>query len=344
MNMIWFDLDNSPHVPIFRLILQELQKKDQKFIITARDFAQTIGLLNFWGIDHIAVGRHGGKNKLNKVINLFHRSKQLRDIVKSKNITLAVSHGSRTQVLTSFSMGIDSIVMLDYEYTESRIFNTCATYLLIPSLIPDQRLREAGFNMKKVIRYHGFKEELYLNDFIPNPGFRKTLGISDESILVTLRPPSTVGNYHDNRSETYFKECIKYFSNKKNVICLIINRLTDDKNLLLSQSENKSNIKFLDKAVDGLQLIWNSDIVVSGGGTMNRESALLNVPTYSIFTGRRPYLDEYLQERKKLTFINKIEDIENIPVKKRNISVNEISFGNKVVDEVAGLIMEKTTP
>ncbi len=336
--MIWFDLDNSPHVPLFRPVFAELTKRSVPFLVTARDFAQTKSLLELWNIEATIIGHHGGKNKIKKVLNLFQRSQELIHFASGKKISLAVSHGSRTQVVAARLLGIPSVLMLDYEYTERRIFNTLATTLLMPALIPDERLKEAGFNLKKVIRYDGFKEELYLSDFIPDPTFRKSLKIEEEKILITLRPPAVSGNYHDEASESLYLKCLEYFSSFENVHCLVVRRTSSD--TLPHSLDGRKNISFLSQAVDGLQLIWNSDIVLSGGGTMNRESALLGVPTYSIFTGKRPYLDEYLSERKKLHFITSTNEIENIPMVKRSIPNHYKAENTMLTSTVTNLLIE----
>ena len=112
--MIWFDLDNSPHVPLFRPILKELGQRDCAVEVTARDFAQTSSLLKFWEIPHTLIGKHAGKNKIKKLLNVITRSCQLLDYIKGKEISLAVSHGSRTQVMAAWRAGIPSVVMMDY--------------------------------------------------------------------------------------------------------------------------------------------------------------------------------------------------------------------------------------
>ncbi len=278
---IWFDLDNLPHVSLFRPIFKELETRNIKYIVTARDFNHTVEQLIYWNIDHTAIGCHGGKNKLKKILNLFKRSYQLKRYIKNfDNIGLAVSHGSRTQILTAKKMGIKSIVMMDYEYTETKIFNYFSTYMLIPKFIPDHRLSSVGINLKKVIRYNGFKEQIYLNNFKPDNNFRDQINISDEAILIVIRPPALAGNYHNPKSEQLLISGLKYFSNNEDTICLILSRTKEDRELILSKiTVNHDNIRFLDKPVDGLQLLYAADIAISGGGTMNRESALLGTKT-----------------------------------------------------------------
>lgn len=334
--MIWFDLDNSPHVPLYAPVIKELEKRGMEYIITARDFAQTLALCDMQKLEYTAVGKHGGKGKFAKVFNLIERSRQLKNEIAGKKIHAAVSHGSRTQVITSKRLKIPSILMLDYEYTENKIFNIFADYILMPVYIPDEVLDRTGFNLKKVIRYNGFKEELYLNDFVPDYNFREKIGVSSEDLLIVIRPPSLVGNYSKKESETLFVEAIKFIL-KANAKCLIIKRTKEDYELISGIIKGNENVKFLDKVVDGLQLIYAADIFLSGGGTMNRESALLGTKTYSIFKGRKPYLDEFLESDGKMNFINDIEDLKKIEIKK--YEKPQVSFKNDLVKEVTDIIM-----
>ena len=315
---IWIDLDNSPHVPLFRPIIRELNARNIETVITARDYAQTKKLLDLWEIPHSLIGTHGGKNKLKKVMNLLVRANQLRNHVRDGSIDLAVSHGSRTQVVAARLLSIPSLLMLDYEYTETMIFNLLSSHFLIPEYIPDSRLREAGIDTGKVLRYPGFKEQLYLNDFVPDPGFRSELGVGAERILVTIRPPAMEGNYHDPLSDSILLEILRRAAGDERIHPLIVSRTGKDREFL--EEHFGGRIHFLEKAVDGLQLIWNSDLFISGGGSMNRESALLGVPTYSIFTGRKPYLDEYLSEQGRLGFIDTMDKIDLLQLAKREIT------------------------
>lgn len=338
--MIWFDLDNSPHVPLFIPVFGELKSRAIPFEISARDFAQTLQLLKLWNIPHTPIGKHGGKNKIMKVLNLLQRAGELKKFARSRGFKLAVSHGSRTQLVAAKKLDIPSVLMLDYEYTESKIFNHYATWLLMPEFIPDKRLKNAGFNLDKLIRYNGFKEELYLHSFKPEKDFRKTIGAQEESILVVIRPPGMMGNYHNSRSEGLLVEAINHFASAANTDLLIVSRSQKDKDFINTTVKSKGNVRFLEKPVDGIQLVYVADYVLSGGGTMNREAALVGAKTYSIFTGKKPYLDEYLQSLGRLSFIETADDIKNIKVA-RDLDKNSYSFNKEIVKEVTDIILSK---
>lgn len=344
--MIWVDLDNSPHVPLFRPLIAELERRSEKCFVTSRAHAQTEDLLRLWKMDFVSVGVHGGKHKVAKVLNLLARSSALKRSAKGKRIALAMSHGSRTHLVAAKRMGIPYLWMHDYEFQEKSLANWLANYILLPACIPDARVKESGYALHKVIRYNGLKEEIYLNDFRPAADFRKTIGIRDTTILVTMRPPSVTANYHNPASEELFRKSIEYFSSFPRVHCLIANRTSAERDLVLSGKSSGGKVEILRKAVDGLQLLWHSDFVVGGGGTMNREAAALGVPVYSIFSGRRPYVDEYLQEQGRLFHIRDEQEMRSIPVEKRQIGLTfrppNPGLGKSIVDLILDIERKQT--
>jgi predicted glycosyltransferase len=155
-----------------------------------------------------------------------------------------------------------------------------------------------------------------------------------------MRPPSISANYHDPRSEKLFRECLEVFGAAPGVLCLIVNRTEAERRLIPTHLLNSGAARILESAVDGLQLLWASDLVVSGGGTMNREAALLGVPTYSVFTGRRPAMDERLVQMGKLRFVQCRRDIEMISVIARDRTMQYARVDKNLAGVIADIILE----
>ncbi|MBL0333436.1 MAG: DUF354 domain-containing protein [Chlorobiota bacterium] len=334
MHRLWIDLDNSPHVPLFAPLILKLQSLGWNVKVTARNFAQTLDLVEQLSVEAVAVGKHAGKNKINKVLNLPVRAIQLINEVKSFSPTLSLSHGSRTQAIASKLMGIPIVTMFDYEWSEMKILGTLSKYMLCPDYISMQRLKEAGLPINKVIYYKGLKEDLYIHNFLPNPGFRLSIGCSESMKLIVIRPPGIIGNYHNVLSELLCKEIVlKAISNENNFV-VILPKTELEKKFISKILDSKYKAKVLVplKALDGLQLIYHSDICFSGGGTMNREAVALGKHAYSLFTGKRGAVDEELNKLGKLTFLNSNKDIENIDWNLN--SKPEKYLGNNITDEI----------
>lgn len=204
----------------------------------------------------------------------------------------------------------------------------------MPEVIPEERLISLGFNMKKIERYKGFKEELYMDDFIADNHLRETLGIKESEIFVVMRPSAFLGNYHDNRSEIIMIKTLERIMKNPNTYVLILSRTKEDRNLIIEKFGTE--VHFLDEAVEGLNLIYSCDLFISGGGTMNREAALLGTPTYSIFTGKKPYMDEYLAQQGKLIFVDEVEKINLIKLCKKtnqNLTRNSVVTRAKMISD-----------
>jgi len=300
-------------------------------IVTARDHAQTIELLDLAGLGgtYSVIGRHYGKGRVDKLRGLFVRAKQLVSYIhEPKKISVAVSHGSRSMVLAARWLKVPVLTMYDYEFTETRIFNTFSTKVLVPEKIEDAALDAIGLAREKRVKYPGIKEEIYVSRFEPQPGFRDELlarhgyAANPSTVLVTLRPPATTANYHSERSEVLLDDLLHFLLSAGNVLTVVVPRTREQAAAISRSIENipdsRSRCIILAHTVDGLQLAYASDLLISGGGTMNREASLLGVPVYSIFAGRQGSLDRQMEADGTITFIRDARDLSKVRLERRD--------------------------
>ena len=307
---IWIDLDNSPHVPFFAPIIRELNKRGYIVVLSARNCFQVCGLADLHGLRYLSIGKHYGKNKFLKVAGTVYRSLQLLMAHKGAKFSLAVSHGSRSQVLAARMMGTKSIMIGDYEHA-APLGDLMASMLIVPEVVADRRWSRARDS--RIRSYPGIKEDVYVPDFSPNPKILEELGIKESDILVTIRPPATEAHYHNPEAEVLFTEAVEYLGELEEVQMVILPRNEKKQGDFIKSRWtewcNSRKIIIPEHVVDGLNLIWHSDLVISGGGTMNREAAALSVPVYSIFRGKIGAVDQYLSKNGRLTLIEKPEDV-----------------------------------
>ena len=305
---VWIDIDNSPHVPFFLPIIEELEKQGVEMVLTARNIYQVCELLDFFHLPCQVIGKHYGKNKFMKVFGTLVRTLQLAPTALRMRPNVAVSHGSRAQLMICKALGIPTIVMHDYEHSTKTGFLE-PDWFLMPDVIPE------GAMVRKtdtVMRYPGLKEDVYVPRFRPDPTILTQLGISPDELVVTLRPPATEAHYHNPESEILFAETMRLLSSDPRVRAVTLPRNARQGQQLREEwSELIASGQMLvpDKPVDGLNLIWFSDLVVSGGGTMNREAAALGVPVYSIFRGKIGAVDRYLADSGRLTMLESVDDV-----------------------------------
>ena len=236
------------------------------------------------------------------------RTLQLLSVGLSERPLLAVSHGSRAQLLAAAILRIPSISIDDYEYSREV---ADPTWMIMPEVIPEGSVKAAK---DRVFRYPGIKEDVYVPFFQPDPEVRELLGIDGTEVVVTIRPPATEAHYHDALSEKLFEASIEFICAKEGTRVIILPRGSRQRASIEEKWGRwfrEQRILIPEKAVDGLSLIWYSDLVISGGGTMNREAAALGVPVYSIFTGTIGAVDRYLCSTGRLALLRTVGDVQS---------------------------------
>jgi predicted glycosyltransferase/glycosyltransferase involved in cell wall biosynthesis len=337
---IWIDLDNTPHVPLFAPIVQELNRRGYKVVLTARDAFQVCELAEKKNLHCLKIGRHSGKNKFRKVAGLFFRAAELAPVALREKPAIGLSHGSRSQILICNLLRIPTVLMADYEFAKfPRIMSP--TWELSPEVIPDAALSCPSANIRK---YPGIKEDVYVPDFRPNPAFLQELGLSAEDLIVVVRPPATEAHYHNPEADKLFDHFMDRAFSLENVRIVLLPRNKKQAELLQAESPHwfdRGRTIIPQHAVDGLDLVWHSDLVVSGGGTMNREAAALGVPVYSVFRGKIGAVDLQLQKEGRLTLIENLADVDKIPlVRRRRVAWDGAPRPalTKIVDHVVEII------
>jgi uncharacterized protein len=289
---VWVDLTNSPHVLVFRPLIGLLRDRGHEVEVTAREYAQTLQLLELHGIDAIPIGRHGGGSALGKALGEAGRLPALRRWAKPRRFDLALAHGSHDLTLTARSLGIPSTTTFDYEFAwlQHQLGCRAATRVVVPETIPTERLTVYGAR-KKLRRYPGLKEEYYLADFEPDPTVPGALGVDPARRLVVARTPPDVSLYH-RHGNPLFGSVLERLGRAERAHVVVLPR-TDEQRARI-RGLGLPSLLVPDRAVDAQSLIAAADAVVSAGGTMNREAVALGTPVYTTFSGRLGAVDEQL--------------------------------------------------
>lgn len=296
---VWIDMTAPAHVLVFRPLLALLRERGADVEVTARDYSQTLELLDLHGIDATVLGRHGGRSRLGKAISLLTRLAELRTWARVRRFDIALAHGSHELTMTARRLGIPSSTTFDYEYAwlQHQLGCRAATTVVVPDAIPPERLERYGVTPAKLRRYAGLKEEYYLADFEPNPRVLDSVGVDRERILVVVRTPPDVSLYH-RHANRLFPMLLAALGNDVRVCAVVLPRTK-------RQFEDIARLPLPsvivpERAVDAQSLIAFSDLVVSAGGTMNREAAALGVPVYTTYGGRLGAVDEALIRQGRL--------------------------------------------
>ena len=305
---IWIDLSAPAHPVVFRPLVQRLRAAGHEVEVTARDFAQTLELAQLAGIDALPVGAHGGRSAGGKLRSLTERSTALWRWARSRpRFDLAAAHGSNDLPIVARVLRIPAVDLFDYEWATLQHQVNCrlARAVVVPDAIPAERLRRYGAT-GKLHRYPGLKEEYYLADFEPDPAVLDELALDASAPLAVVRTPPAVSLYHR-------------FENA--LFAAVLERLRGQQTVVLPRTpEQEAELRaaggFIvpEVAIDAQSLIAFADVVISAGGTMNREAAALGTPVYTVFEGRRGAVDERLLDEGRL---RRLASADQVVVRKR---------------------------
>jgi uncharacterized protein len=311
---VWVDLTNSPHVLVMRPLIERMRADGYEVEVTARDFAQTLELCARFGIAHTAIGRHRGGRRADKAIGFVRRSLALARWARGRRFDLAVGHGSNDVSVAAALLRVPSATAFDYEWAKLQHTVNCrlATAVVVPDAIPPERLAPYGATAAKLRRYAGLKEEYYLADFEPDPAVLGELGLDPQAPLAVVRTPPEVSLYHRFESPLF---------------AAVLDRLRDTQTVVLPRTSAqraelaaRGGFVVPERAVDAQSLVAFADLVVSAGGTMNREAVALGTPVFTTFAGRLGAVDERLLHEGRL---RRLEDPEQLRLDRRMSPLRE---------------------
>jgi predicted glycosyltransferase len=281
------------HVLVLRPVIERLREQGHEVTVTSREYTQTQELLALHHIEHTPIGRHGGASRLSKLMQLIQRTWRMRRFGSGKDFDLAIAHGSNDLAIASRLLGIPEANMHDYEFAVAQHQVGCrlAKRVIFPDSVPPERLRRFGVGPGKLFQYPGFKEEYYLADFKVDPGVLEQVGVDTERVVVIVRPPPDVSLYH-RKSNPLFPQVLARVGTDERVHAVVLPR-TEEQRAYVKKLALPSLI-VPDHAVEAQSLVALADLVVSAGGTMNREAVALGTPVYTTYGGRLGGVDETL--------------------------------------------------
>jgi uncharacterized protein len=297
---VWVDCTAAAHPLVLRPIVERLRERGHEVEITAREYGQTVGILDRLGLEHSVVGEHGGESTLRKGARVASRSTKLARWARQHRFGLAIAHGSVDLAVVSSLLRIPSAQMQDYEHAglQRKVAWKAARRVLVPDAIPVESMLKAGASESKLFRYPGLKEDYYLAGFEPDPAVLDELGLDSAKVLVVMRPPPESSAYHADNP--LYGGVLDRLATEEGVIAVVIPRTDAQRMDALSRAARGEPVVVPDRAIDAQSLIALSDLVVSAGGTMNREAVALGTPVRTIFTGKLGAVDAQLMAQELL--------------------------------------------
>jgi len=292
MARIWVDLTNPAHVVVLRPLVELLEADEHEVTLTARPLSHTTELLDDWGHPYTAIGHHGGASRLGKALAAGSRTAQAFAFARGKRFDYGLAHGSTDLPPVARVLGFPDTTMFDYEWARLQHELNCrlATRVLVPDAVPAERIAPYGARPPKLVRYPGLKEEYYLADFEPDPSVLDELGLDREPVIAVVRTAPSYALYLGGSENELLPRVLRRLLDEGAQVVVLAR--TDEQRHALRELDPELVIP--GRAVDGRSLAALADLVVSAGGTMIREAAVLGTPVWSIFEGRLGAVDEQL--------------------------------------------------
>ncbi len=293
--LIWLDALTPKQARLFSSIYRELGKiEGLELILTARDYAETLQILELNKIPHTSVGRYGGVARVEKLVAYAVRAQKLVYELHDKKICALISLSSPSAVRVAFGLGVPSITLNDtpHAFHVGRITLPLSTKVIAPVAIPKRELVKLGAEENNILQYDGVDEVAWIKSNKPDPHVLEEIGLEEEPFVV-FRPPEEKAAYLSGLVGTNFIDLIRFVA-RKGIKAVFFPRYPEQRKSV----EKISGIIVPKRAVDTPSLYFYSSLVITGGGTMAREGALLGVPSISLFPLDYPlYVNEYLKDR-----------------------------------------------
>ena len=304
---IWVDLTNSAHVVVLRPLVELLEAGGHEVTLTARPLSHTTELLDDWGHPYTVIGHHGGAGKLGKALAAASRVAQAFGFARGKNFDYGLAHGSTDLPPVGRVLGIPNTTMFDYEWARLQHEVNCrlATRVLVPDAIQADRLAVYGARPPKLVQYPGLKEEYYLSDFEPDPAMLAELGLDPARVIAVVRTAPSYALYLGGSENELVPPLLRRLLDEGAQVVVLAR--TDEQRRALRDVDPALVVP--ERAVDGRSLVGLADLVVSAGGTMIREAAVLGTPVWSIFEGRLGAVDEQLEREGRIRFLRDPADL-----------------------------------
>jgi predicted glycosyltransferase len=239
---------------------------------------------------------------------LADRSLALARYARGRGFDLAIGHGSNDVSVAAFALRIPRSTAFDYEWAKVQHNVNCrlCQAVVVPDVIPPERLYAYGAK-GKLQRYAGLKEEYYLADFEPDAAILDELALDAREPIAVVRTPPSVSLYHRFENDLFAQVLLAL---REQAQVVVLPRVAEQR----AELERAGGFIVPERAIDAQSLIALGDVVVSAGGTMNREAVALGTPVFPTFEGRLGAVDERLIAEGRM---RKLESAAEVTVTKR---------------------------
>lgn len=327
---IWIDMTNSPHVMFFEPIIESLSK-EHEVMSTARDYQQTLSLLKEKGISYTLIGKHHGKSLLVKFKGMFSEIALRIKFINQNKPDLTITHQSYYATLAARLTGRKSLYIFDGDGALLQMLGIFfGSKVLAPEKLPSK------IKGVKVSKYPGLKEEVYISSFSPDQNYLSKLGLNPEKLTILIRPEAGSASYI--KQENVLGPLLDLLENEEKFQVILLPRTSEQKEYY---KEFYKNFFIPEGILSGPDLAACVDLVISGGGTMNREAVVFGTPVISAYQNPPFSIDKWLIEEGYMDLIQEpgLLDVEEAIEKKKRYKMSTAGK-EKILEEIEKMLQK----
>jgi hypothetical protein len=279
----WIDIFNGPHVHFF----QSIDNYVNRTILTARNYKPIPELLDLYDVPATIIGEHGGKDIHQKLLTSSQRIIELANFMKNKSVDIVLHKHSVEAARVAWGYAIPSISFIDNELMVPQNMLVCplSNVLIAPIAISQYVLRNFTPSHVGILQFDGVAEVANVSDFTPDEQVLDRFDLDINKPIVVIRGEPILAAY--NHGQSLVDALVhKIHTDVPDAQIIRLNRAGEE----MSKDH---------PVVDARSLCYYSDLVISGGGTLTREAALLGTRAITFFDHPLA-VDRYLIHKKIL--------------------------------------------
>ena len=301
---IWIDIEQPKSAIMFRSLIKLFKKEQPELLITARNYDSTYQILDDFSVSYKKVGKHGGNRLDDKLSTYIDRLKDLFPLVKKFSPDYFITFLSVEGTRIAYGLKIPSIGFNDEPRNEPvcKLIHPFIGNIITPGCIPKEWYIQLYADPEKIIQYNGLDEIAWLSEYTPNPEVLDKFDLEKGKLVLIRSEPSHACYLVDKLKpeETMISEFLppiyKEFPNYKYLILVRTNKQEKFLSKKLKELSKEKNIMITQYLSNIVDLCFYGALTISGGGTIVRESSLLNVPSIEFFPGDSAPQEQFLMK------------------------------------------------
>lgn len=298
---VWLDILTPKQANFFWGLHHRLISKGFKTVLTTREYREVNELLDLKDLKAIQVGRHGGGELGDKLLESSKRVSALAAVMEEQKPDVAISFSSPEAARVAFGLKMPHYCVCDSPHAEAvcRLTVPLSKKLFTPWVVPVRAWAKYGIAPRDIVRYHALDPIVWLPTHSSSMNIPDGLNLDISKPIIVVRTPEEFAAYLTDRPSNLSNRVIdvigKILEIDEGLQIVVLPRYDVQRERLKKRFGNRVIVP--EHIIDAIPLMRASSVFVGGGGTMTAEAAMLGVPVISYYPGDATFVERFLINR-----------------------------------------------